>query len=272
MITEENSILYKTGKILVKPLSHLTSNPLTERFTRLTEIFLSALLGKGVGAGWAMKTEVKAASKMIHTVKPVIFDLGANIGEWSYLLYQRYPQARIYMFEPQPECQQKIKERKIPGSELIPKAVSATSGRTVELLINADISGVSSLYKRRDSYLRDCTYDSLDVETVAIDSVIQEYDLSTVDFMKIDVEGHELEVLKGAQKSFKRKVIKSLSFEFGPCNINSRTYFHDFWDFLTPLGFKIYRILPSSRLMPIREYCEDCEYFLAVTNYIATLE
>jgi hypothetical protein len=101
---------------------------------------------------------------------------------------------------------------------------------------------------------------------------MEKYQLPCVDFMKIDVEGHELAVLNGAIKSLKGRLIKALSFEFGSGNLNSRTFFHDFWDMLTPLGFHIFRILPSSRLMPINKYSEDCEYFRGATNYIAILK
>ena len=41
---------------------------------------------------------------------------------------------------------------------------------------------------------------------------------------------------------------------------------------LSPLGYKIYRILPSSQMMPIKEYYEDCEYFRGVNNYLAVLQ
>ena len=67
-------------------------------------------------------------------------------------------------------------------------------------------------------------------------------------------------------------MIKALTFEFGSGNVNSRTFFRDFWDLLNPLGYKIYRILPSSRMMPIKEYYEDCEYFRGVSNYLAVLQ
>jgi hypothetical protein len=48
--------------------------------------------------------------------------------------------------------------------------------------------------------------------------------------VKMDIEGHELTALKGFGAAL--DVARVLQFEFGGCNIDSRTYFQDFWYFL----------------------------------------
>lgn len=271
MKLHEQTVANKIGKTLAKPLSHLFANSSMEGFAQLAEAYWGILLGKGAGTGWALDAEIKAAKSTIHRSSPIIFDVGANKGEWSVLFHQLYPQAHIFMFEPQPVCQKIIREKNIPGTILIPNAVSATAGQTIKLFSSGDTVAIASLHQRRDSYFNDMSFTSIDVDTVNIDNVIREHKITVVDFMKMDVEGHEFDVLKGAMKSLEGRFIKALSFEFGSGNINSRTFFHDFWDLLTPLGYDIYRILPSSRLMQIKEYYEDCEYFRGVTNYIAIL-
>lgn len=52
-------------------------------------------------------------------------------------------------------------------------------------------------------------------------------------------------------------------------NIDSRTFFRDYWDLLNPLGFSIFRIAPGGILIQIREYREELEYFKIVSNYVA---
>ena len=83
--------------------------------------------------------------------------------------------------------------------------------------------------------------------------------------MKIDVEGHELDVLKG----FGDLIVKTklVQFEFGGTNIDTRTFFQDFWYFFTKKNFRIYRISPKGKIL-INKYDEKHEYFLT-TNYIA---
>lgn len=271
MKPHERGVLNTLGKACARPLSLLVANAMTENVARLVEIYWCILLGKGAGTGWAFEAEIKAAQSVIKTSSPILFDIGANQGYWSLLLSQIFPQARIFLFEPQPVCQQIIMDKNIPHATLIPHAVSSTR-QSMKLYTPGDASGFASLYPRRESYLQDQQFTWIDVDTVTIDDVIEHYGVKQVDFMKMDVEGHELEVLRGAVKSLRAGIIKALAFEFGSVNINSRTFFHDFWDFLHPLCYSIYRILPSSRLMPIKDYYEDCEYFRGVTNYVAVYD
>ena len=87
----------------------------------------------------------------------------------------------------------------------------------------------------------------------------------------MDLEGHELFALNGATTALKLGYIKALSFEFGAGNVNSRTFFRDFWELLTPLGFELRRICPGGVTVPVREYYEDLEFFRGVSNYVGIL-
>ena len=90
------------------------------------------------------------------------------------------------------------------------------------------------------------------------------FDNEIIDFIKIDTEGNEYEVIKGLGNSI--KLVKVIQFEFGGCNIDSRTYFQDFF-YLLKNKFKIYRILTDG-LFEIVEYKETHEVFITV-NYLA---
>ena len=271
MKVSEPSLFNKVGKLLAPPLSFIVANSVTAKFTTLVEAYLSILLGKGAGTGWAIDAEIAAVKLAINRSNAILFDVGANRGEWSSLCHKLYPQAKFFLFEPQPACQKIILDLNIPNSILIPKAVSSKTTQ-VELYSDSSTSGIASLHQRQDSYFKNNKFTSFAVDTITIDEIVSEYNLEYIDFIKIDIEGHELEALKGAGKSLASGMIKALAFEFGSGNVNSRTFFRDFWDLLNPLGYKIYRILPSSQMMPIKEYYEDCEYFRGVSNYLSVLQ
>lgn len=177
---------------------------------------------------------------------------------------------KIFLFEPQDYCRKEIMRKNIPNSVVIPSAVSSSKG-SAPLYTPDGKSGMASLYPRGDSYFQESALKCMEVPTLTISDFVQESEIERVDFMKMDIEGHELKALQGASECFKNGVIRALSFEFGSGNVNSRTFFRDFWDLLHPLGYRIFRILPSSRLMHIKEYYEDCEYFRGATNYLAIL-
>ena len=85
-----------------------------------------------------------------------------------------------------------------------------------------------------------------------------------MNFCKIDIEGHELTVLQSIKKNYEK--FSLIQFEFGGCNIDSRTYFQDFW-YLLKDNFDIYRIGPSGPIL-IEKYREIDESFV-MTNYLA---
>jgi FkbM family methyltransferase len=269
--------LNKIGKIFAIPFSYLVSNRISYQFFTLIKIYLSILLGEGAGNGWNLESETDAAIKIIqrkHNTNEhlTIFDIGANIGNWSDLLAKRIKNATYYLFEPQPGCHSYIMEKKIPNMRLFPFAVSSFPGESINLFSSSENTEIASIYQRRDSYFQKEHYHKIEVLTTTIDTVIANNDIKRVDYIKMDIEGHELEALKGALISLQNGIIHAIAFEFGSANINSRTYFHDFWDFLFPLGYHFYRILPWGGLLPVLEYSEDLEYLRGATNYIAAKE
>jgi FkbM family methyltransferase len=272
MKVSDPSVFNKVGKLLAAPLSFIVANSVTANFTTLLEAYLSILLGKGAGAGWDINPEIAAVKFAISRSNPILFDLGAYEGKWSSFCHKLYPQANFFLFEPQPGCQKLILDLNLPNSILIPKAVSSKTTQMEFYSDSSTISSLASLHERQESNFKKYKFKSFAVDTITIDEIVSEYNLEYIDLMKMDIEGHELEALKGAGKSLASGMIKALTFEFGSGNVNSRTFFRDFWDLLNPLGYKIYRILPSSRMMPIEEYYEDCEYFRGVSNYLAVLQ
>jgi hypothetical protein len=105
-----------------------------------------------------------------------------------------------------------------------------------------------------------------EISVAAIDAFCVSQSIDRIDFLKLDVEGHELSVLHGARDMLNKGSISMIQFEFGPANIYSRTFFYDFWALLSG-AFEIFRIVPAG-ISPINYYGEHLEIFLT-TNYLA---
>ncbi len=269
----ETGRLNRLAKKLAPILSPLLMRPPLARALRLASIYLDILQGKGAGAGWDLAGEVAAAARFIGGPQPVIFDIGANRGEWSQAMLELVGaySPRLFLFEPSATCQAILRQRAFPNSVLIPAAVGQQAGEA-ELISPAPGSPVASLYARRDTYHQFAEHEHREpVRVVTVDEIMAEHALDHINFMKVDVEGHELAVLLGARQSLNNRRIAALSFEFGSGQINARIFFHDFWDLLHPLGYELYRICPGGALIHIDEYYEDLESFRGVSNYLATL-
>jgi hypothetical protein len=106
------------------------------------------------------------------------------------------------------------------------------------------------------------------VRVVSLDEFVSQYPIDKIVLLKIDTEGHEFEVLKGAKKLLKSGKIEMIQLEFNEMNVISRVFFKDIWDLMPNYDF--YRMLPDG-LVRIESYSPIfCEIF-AYQNIIAKL-
>ena len=125
---------------------------------------------------------------------------------------------------------------------------------------------MASLYNRNLEY-RNISFNlSEEITITTIDDFCVSQNILKIDFLKLDVEGHELNILLGAKNMLDSDKIKFIQFEFGGCNIDSRTYFKDFFTLLNG-KYRIYRILQDG-LLEIGYYRETLEIF-TTTNFFA---
>jgi FkbM family methyltransferase len=261
----------RLAKWLIPAAARFLSSQRAQVTISLGETAAALLQGKGAGSGWDLAAEVSAAVPFIRA-GATVFDVGANIGQWSRAVQAHVPDVRLYLFEPQEACARHLRNDgvKIDGATVVQAAVGEVEG-SAHLHSPSHMAGNASLHDRKDTYFGEQIFTSTKVAVISIDSFMAQHAIESVDFMKMDIEGHELFALRGATKALTSGAIGAISFEFGSGNINSRTFFHDYWDLLTPYGYDIYRVLPRGRLLRIVRYDEDLEYYRGVSNYFAVL-
>jgi FkbM family methyltransferase len=128
----------------------------------------------------------------------IIFDVGANIGQKSLCMSKMWPDANIHAFEPvaktfQALCQNVAKKQKIRPWNL---AVSDSIG-TAEIFLDEHYSELSSMNKPSGGR-------SERINITTLDAFRADHAVSQVDLMKIDTEGHEESVLRGARGMFEQ--------------------------------------------------------------------
>ena len=237
-------------------------------FERVEDV-VQRQLGKGSGA-WSTKVEVAAISHFINqkSIKKIVaIDAGANLGDWSYELMRHFPTSEIIAFEPSKEAFARLQERFSEAKSV--QCENVALGRVdaiTKLYSDRSGSGLGSLTKRRVDHFNIGFDFEEEIEVNTLDSWIANLGYRLVpNILKMDVEGHELDILLGAKESIKH--IEIVQFEFGGSNIDTRTYFQDFWYFFKDHNFDLFRITPRKPKL-IHKYSEIDECFRA-TNYLA---
>jgi FkbM family methyltransferase len=211
-----------------------------------------------------------------NTKSPIIiFDVGANEGQFSEVILKELHgcEYRIHAFEPNSVAIRKFEEKFGNNRNFIFNnfGLSNKTGKA-NLFLDKPNSVRASMFEQNLNHL-DVSFDYKErVSLDTLDNYCQQKKIDFIDLLKLDVEGSELNILKGSNLTLMNGRIKIISFEFGECYIGSRTYFKDVYHFLKTYGMKeLFRITPSGYLYSIKKYSEEYEQFFP-TNYLAIMK
>jgi len=191
-------------------------------------------------------TEPETRRVLAGIIKPgmVMLDIGAYVGQFT-LVASRVAgdQLKILAIEPTPAVYKQLCRN---------VAANRCSGVTCIQRALSDKPGSARFYFYPDSYdqnsLRPLSDESarfIDVEVETIDSLSEQHRLSRIDLIKVDVEGNELAVLKGARRVLAEKkpaLIVEVSrhqHSYGYCGIELNAFLRD-------IGYDVFRIGPES--------------------------
>jgi FkbM family methyltransferase len=130
-----------------------------------------------------------------------IIDVGANQGHWSRMAKHVFPAATCVLIEPQTEMKSSLDafRKEFPDSHIVVAGAGPEKGvRT--LTIWDDLVG-SSFLPKPDSSLK-AKGRQRDIEIIAIDDYLRAHGLAGPGLIKLDVQGFEIEALKGAASTF----------------------------------------------------------------------
>ena len=134
----------------------------------------------------------------------VIFDVGANVGTWTLLAKALYPAAQIHAFEPLSMHTEKFRQltKGLDGVHLHEIGLGSQPARTVMKV--TDFSDASSLLPLTETGKKRWHLEQVEevpIQVERLDDWVARHQLSAPDLIKLDVQGFELEVLRGAEKS-----------------------------------------------------------------------
>lgn len=237
----EESVFLGAGmdEFLLKPLNKINAMNMLEKFSSNQKSQTSQVNGIKMkvekiklGDFEVIYTNKAAAEQIISEVfdekiyqfesknpAPLIIDAGSNIGIATLFFKKQYPQAKIICFEPDPRAfsalQKNVETNRLENVTLISAAVSNRSGGYIEFF--GDMTG-DSPDSRGNSILKTWGEQRQRLDTLQVPCVrLSDYIHSEIDFLKLDVEGAETQVIEDLVETDKLKLIRSMCLEIHQC-------------------------------------------------------
>lgn len=190
---------------------------------------------------------VRDVRRISSTSVDVIFDVGANDGQSARRFLKGFRTAKIVCFEPFSDAYQRLQQLAAPHSRIttVRAACGAEPGRAS--LFRFGLDQTNSLLPKAegaDSYLADPDYmaerGNEQVDVISVDAYCETHNITSIDLLKIDTQGYEIEVLKGARQMLSSNAIRFVYAEvcFVPYYVN-QPLFQDVYEYLFARGFRL---------------------------------
>jgi FkbM family methyltransferase len=191
-----------------------------------------------------------------HEKTPVAFDIGANVGQTALMMREVFPRAIIHAFEPSPSTFAQLKVGVSADSNIILNncGVGAQDG-TLEFSENSASDMSSFLPLGSEGWGE--VEGKIAVPVVTVDSYCRRNGLSSIDILKIDTQGFDFEVLKGADRMLSNAQIGLVFMEviFAPL-YEGLPRFDAIFGFLTDRAYRLVAVYEHHRAKRILSWTD----------------
>jgi len=247
--------------IKIKPRSRIR-NKLSHLCLKWRKLLENEIQGDitRTGEGAFLKAFLQA-----NNTKPLtVFDVGANVGDWStFLCREAEGPVDLHAFEPIAEFAVSLTQDR--ATQKIKSIKAAVSEKAGTLQVHKwPSTDQSSVYERRLTHDKQGKPEIVSIPAIRLDDYIRENGITHIDLLKVDVEGHELSVLKSLGEYLKPSFVSAIQFEYGLTYVDSSSYLFDMYRLLK--DYRIYKLFKDKlEETPYQSNLEDFMY----TNYIA---
>lgn len=188
----------------------------------------------------AARPDPFAVADIVHPAPITVLDIGASHGQFVREAVRFFPGATIYSFEPIPECYQELLALKNTVPTLQPMNLAlGDSGGTADLWLSG-FRDSSSLHEMLPEHVAAWPHTAIEnkiiVQVARLDEVAPTLDLKPPIFAKIDVQGHEMAVIRGGRATLAKCDRVMLECNFAPLYAGQPT-FNQLYDELRSMGF-----------------------------------
>ncbi len=209
---------------------------------------------------WIVDWEEFNLIKEIITEDSICFDVGANMGFYSIWL-SKFTKSKIYAFEPNKKNYRRLIENISINKDV--NIIANNCGLSNKL-------GTAKFTKNRDGENHIVLNDTdINIETIrlsTIDEIIMINNIKKINYLKIDVEGFELNVLQGAKLCLANKQIDLIQLEINNSISNSNNSIENLIDFLNTYDYFLATYDTDQKLISLTTYKKSRENYFAVHN------
>lgn len=240
------------------------------------KLHILSLLGMNAG-GATLSPKYNGELRVLQRVRDalagskdiVVVDVGANQGVFARNVRSILePTCRLYCFEPGAAAFDLL-QGGLAGAPRVQLFNSAVGDKEEEALLYSDSEASVCASLHREAFiLADQAVTRVEtVRVLRLDGFCRAAGLDRIDLLKVDAEGHELAVLRGAGELLSGGRVRFIQFEFGRHHVASRTFLRDFFELLGP-DYRIFRVLGDG-LRELAEYDSRYEVFYSAADFLA---
>ena len=219
---------------------------------------------------WKLSGEEAFLERFVRPGDFIFFDVGANVGSYTKKVFKHNKKAKAYLFEPNSDIYKELHLSLGGSAEIFQLALGSEEGEAD--FYDKEVSDGGTHGTLYQSVIEDIHKEKVSTQKVkisTIDNICVEQNITKIDLLKIDVEGHELEVLRGASQTLRAGLVDVIHIEFNEMNVHSRTFLRDFISLLP--NHHAYRLLQDG-LIPLDRYSPITFELFAYQNIIFTKE
>lgn len=211
-----------------------------------------------------------------------VFDIGANVGDWTSEVLRLHPDVTVHLFEPAPQTFQSLLQNlaePLKSGKFFPNNCAIAHGEDIRTFYYYENSPSWSTFFRRYDIEKECSLPApkeFPIFTTTLDDYCRRLDVKHINYLKIDVEGGELEVLHGANNLLKAGSIDYLQFEYGGTFSDAGVTLQQVFAYLQTFRYALFKILPTGleyipEFRPTDETFEYCNYLAANERFLSTI-
>jgi len=199
---------------------------------------------------------------LVRSSDPVVIDAGANVGQTIDLMKRTFSKPAIYSFEPNPDLVQDLRNAYEIGGVVIEGVALGNSEGTATFYLseNSELSSLLEPDRRKENpFAATRLRTQLSVEVTRLDSWLNKRPLKKIDILKIDTQGFDLEVLRGASAALDARIVEIVLIEVNFLSFyKGQSAFGDIVQFMKDNGYGLLTLYEIARVQSCIGWATAC--------------